>query len=83
GQVETLEKNLCDLIKGGQGNVSEYDGYTACPIVTGYNRGIIAEFDYTTQPLETLPIDQGKERYLFYFTKTYLLPPIYWEGLLR
>ncbi|CAH8585003.1 unnamed protein product [Schistosoma intercalatum] len=83
GQVGTLEKNICDIINGGQGNVSEYDGYTACPIVTGYNRGIIAEFDYRAKPLETLPIDQGKERYLFYFTKTYLLPPLYWDGLLR
>ncbi len=23
-----------------------YDGYTSCPIVTGYNRLIFAEFDY-------------------------------------
>ncbi|CAH8645497.1 unnamed protein product [Schistosoma rodhaini] len=82
-QAATLEKNLCDVIKGGQGNVSEYDGYTACPIVTGYNRGIIAEFDYRAKPLETLPIDQGKERYIFYFIKTYILPPLYWDGLLK
>ncbi|RTG82782.1 eukaryotic sulfide quinone oxidoreductase, partial [Schistosoma bovis] len=66
GQVGTLEKNICDIINGGQGNVSE-----------------VTEFDYRAKPLETLPIDQGKERYLFYFTKTYLLPPLYWDGLLR
>ncbi|CAH8864629.1 unnamed protein product [Trichobilharzia szidati] len=83
GQVGVLEKNLCDVMKGGKGNVAKYDGYTACPLVTGYNRGIIAEFDYSMKPLETLPIDQGKERYLFYFMKTFVLPPIYWDWFIN
>nr|CAX70414.1 hypotherical protein [Schistosoma japonicum] len=82
-QAATVEKNICDLINGGKGNVSEYDGYTSCPLVTGYNRGIIAEFDYTAQPLETFPFDQGKERYIFYFIKAHILPPLYWDGLLK
>ena len=38
----------------------QYDGYTSCPLVTGYNKCILAEFDFNAQPLETFPFDQGK-----------------------
>ncbi|KAF8568521.1 hypothetical protein P879_05904, partial [Paragonimus westermani] len=60
-----------------------YDGYTACPLVTGYNRGILAEFDYTKQPLETLPLDQSKERYILYFLKAHVMPVLYWDWLIK
>ena len=30
-----------------------YNGYTSCPLVTGYGRLILAEFDYDKQPDET------------------------------
>jgi sulfide:quinone oxidoreductase len=29
---------------------SAYDGYTVCPLITGYNSVVIAEFDYSKQP---------------------------------
>ena len=34
---------------------ARYDGYTSCPLVTGYRRLILAEFDYKKQPCETFP----------------------------
>lgn len=37
-----------------------YDGYTSCPIVTGYNRLILAEFDYNKNTKETMPFNQIK-----------------------
>ena len=40
----------------------QYDGYTSCPLVTGYDKCILAEFDFNGVPLETFPIDQGKVR---------------------
>ena len=40
----------------------QYDGYTSCPLVTGYDKCILAEFDFTASPLETFPFDQGKVR---------------------
>ncbi|KAA0198087.1 Sulfide:quinone oxidoreductase mitochondrial [Fasciolopsis buskii] len=82
-QSLTVYKNLIDLTKGGNGDVSKYDGYTACPLVTSYNRGIIAEFDYTNQPLETLPLDQSKERYIHYFIKAIMMPPLYWDFFVK
>jgi len=60
-----------------------YDGYTSCPLVTGYGKLILAEFDYNKQPKESFPFDQGKERYSMYALKAYGLPRLYWHGMLR
>lgn len=38
----------------------QYVGYTSCPLITSHNTCILAEFDYTMQPRETFPVDQGK-----------------------
>lgn len=60
-----------------------YDGYTSCPLVTGYGSLILAEFDYNFQPKESFPFDQSKERYSMYALKAYGLPAMYWNGMLR
>ena len=62
---------------------SNYDGYTSCPIVTGNNRCIMAEFDYQLQPLETFPFNQSKERRMMFYVKKYMLPFVYWNGMLK
>ena len=41
-------------------SLTQYDGYTSCPLITGYGKTILAEFDFNAMPLETFPIDQGK-----------------------
>ncbi len=60
-----------------------YDGYTSCPLVTGYGSLILAEFDYDKQPMESFPFDQSRERYSMYALKAYGLPRIYWHGMLK
>ena len=60
-----------------------YDGYTSCPLVTGYGKLVMAEFDYNKKPEETFPIDQSKERWSMWFVKRYLLPQLYWHGMLK
>lgn len=60
-----------------------YDGYTSCPLVTGYGRLVLAEFDYDGRPAETFPFDQSKERLSMYLLKKYALPQLYWHGMLR
>jgi sulfide:quinone oxidoreductase len=60
-----------------------YDGYTSCPLVTGYGSLILAEFDYQLTPKESFPFDQSKERYSMYALKAYGLPAMYWNGMLR
>lgn len=61
----------------------KYDGYTSCPLVTGYNSVILAEFDFNGNPLETFPVDQGKERRSMFYMKKDIMPPMYWYGLTK
>lgn len=60
-----------------------YDGYTSCPLVTGYGKLILAEFDYNNNPTESFPFDQGEERYSMYALKAHGLPRMYWHGMLK
>jgi sulfide:quinone oxidoreductase len=81
-QASVLVNNLLSKINGEPLNDS-YDGYSACPIVTGYGSLILAEFDYDKNPKETFPFDQAQERYSMYAMKAYMLPRMYWHGMLR
>lgn len=67
----------------GQRLSASYDGYASCPLVTGYGRLILAEFDYNGQPCESFPFDQAQERYSMYALKAYGLPELYWNGMLK
>ena len=81
-QAPTLVANLLAALKN-QPLSASYDGYTSCPLVTGYNSLIMAEFDYNKQPLETFPFDQGQERASMYMLKAFGLPQLYWHGMLK
>ncbi|MGX2041283.1 NAD(P)/FAD-dependent oxidoreductase [Methylocaldum sp. MU1018] len=81
-QSPVMTANLLSVMNGGQ-PVAQYDGYTSCPLITGYGKLILAEFDYDLKPRETFPFDQGKERYSMYLLKRYIIPAIYWQGLLK
>ena len=59
----------------------QYDGYTSCPIPTKEGWTILAEFDYNGEPLETFPINQGKERRTMWFMKKNIMTYIYWISL--
>ncbi|XP_067874438.1 sulfide:quinone oxidoreductase, mitochondrial isoform X2 [Heterodontus francisci] len=81
-QSAILSKTI-SLVMKNQKPTDKYDGYTSCPLVTGYNKCVLAEFDYDAQPLETFPIDQGKERRSMFHMKADLMPPLYWYALLK
>ncbi len=81
-QAPVLVRNVLRAIDG-QPPLPDYDGYAACPIVTGYNRLIMAEFDYDLMPRESFPFDQSKERRSMYLVKKYALPAMYWRGILK
>lgn len=81
-QMPVLTTNLLAVMNGGQA-VAEYDGYTSCPLITAYGKLILAEFDYNLNPKETFPFDQSRERYSTYLLKRYIIPVIYWDGLLK
>ena len=81
-QAPVTVANILSSMKG-QALAATYDGYTSCPLVTGYGSLILAEFDYNKQPQESFPFNQAKERYSMYALKAYGLPRMYWHGMLR
>jgi sulfide:quinone oxidoreductase len=81
-QAPVVVKNLISAMKG-EPLTARYDGYTSCPLVTGYGKLVLAEFDYDKNPQETFPLDQSKERLSMYLMKKYGLPALYWHGMLR
>jgi sulfide:quinone oxidoreductase len=81
-QAPTTAENIMTFLGGGTPS-KLYDGYTSCPLVTGYGSLILAEFDYNKVPKESFPFNQAEERYSMYALKAYGLPKIYWHGMLR
>ncbi|WP_217589765.1 FAD/NAD(P)-binding oxidoreductase [Lentibacillus saliphilus] len=81
-QAPLVAQNILALMKM-QPLGASYNGYTSCPVVTGYNKLILAEFDYDKRPQESMPFDQGKERKSMYVLKKDLLPVMYWNGMLK
>jgi len=81
-QAPVVVENLLAL-RAGQPLSARYDGYTSCPVVTGRGKLIMAEFNYAKEPVETFPADQRMERFSMYALKAYMLPRLYWHGMLR
>ncbi|XP_076631160.1 sulfide quinone oxidoreductase [Colletes latitarsis] len=81
-QGKVLYNNLTNDMMN-KSTTMAYNGYSSCPLVTGYGKCILAEFDYNLQPLETFPVNQGREYYFTYILKTYIFPFIYWNLMLR
>jgi sulfide:quinone oxidoreductase len=81
-QAPVVVENLL-AVRAGQPLTARYDGYTSCPVVTGRGKLIMAEFNYAKEPVETFPVDQRAERFSMYALKAYMLPRLYWHGMLR
>ena len=80
-QAPTVAEEPAEAVLSGQlADEAQYDGYTSCPLVTGYGSLILAEFGYSGDRMETFPFDQRKERWSMYQLKRHLLPQLYWEG---
>lgn len=60
-----------------------YNGYSSCPLVTGYGKMVLAEFDYQNQPDTTFPFDQSAERFDMWVLKKFMLPWMYWNLMLK
>ena len=80
-QAPVLVKNLLAFMDG-KPTVAKYNGYTSCPLVAGYGKLVLAEFDYNQQPAESFPFDQSKERWSMYQLKKRVLPWLYWHQIL-
>ena len=80
-QAPVVVMNLLSLMEGKE-LTAKYYGYSSCPIVVGYGKLILAEFDYDNIPKETFPFDQSKPRWTMWILKKYILPWLYWHKIL-
>jgi sulfide:quinone oxidoreductase len=81
-QAPVVVKNMLAVLDDRRLEAA-YNGYSSCPVVTGYGRLVLAEFDYDGQPAESFPFNQAKERRSMYLMKKHLLPLLYWQGMLK
>lgn len=83
-QSKVVSGNLKSLIQKGELNENlSYNGYGSCPLLTGYGKLILAEFDYDNKMTPSFPINQAKERTSMYYMKKDVLPLLYWQGMLK
>lgn len=81
-QAPVLVKNLL-AVMAEKTLEATYDGYSSCPLLTGYGKLVLAEFTYGNAYKPTFPVDQTKERLDMYLLKRYVLPQLYWHGMMR
>ena len=75
-QVHVLVNNL-DATLAGRSPTAEYDGYTACPLLTEEGKAMIAEFNYEE------PIAAPVETRSNWVLDINVIPPMYWNVWMR
>jgi sulfide:quinone oxidoreductase len=82
GQAPVLVANLLAHLDG-RPLPSHYDGYTACPLITGFHSVVMAEFDYDLKPVSSFLVDPTKERWSMWLVETRVFPWVYWHRVLK
>ncbi|KAI9064358.1 FAD/NAD-P-binding domain-containing protein [Trametes sanguinea] len=85
-QAPVLTENLFSVVDTGKLANAAYDGYTSCPLLTGYGKLLLAEFKYGLEPKESFANilgDQGTPRGAFYYLKKDFFPYVYWNYMLQ
>jgi len=83
-QAPVMVANMLRVMKDDKvTDDKRYHGYTSCPLTTGYGEMLLAEFDYDNNPDPSLPINTTKPRKSMWILKKYVLPVMYWKGMLR
>ncbi|NYB17275.1 MAG: TIGR01244 family phosphatase [Acinetobacter baumannii] len=84
-QAPIVAVNVITQLKGEQ-NFCEYNGYGSCPLTVERGKIVLAEFGYGGKLLPSFPkwvIDGQKPSRLAWLLKEQILPPIYWQGMLK
>ena len=88
-QVPIVVENLQRLIQTQGISSHTYNGYSSCPLVTGYGKMVLAEFDYKKNfipdpKLKRLLIsDSSKEHWRLWMLKKHMLPYLYWNKMMK
>ncbi|MBT8229557.1 MAG: NAD(P)/FAD-dependent oxidoreductase [Saprospiraceae bacterium] len=88
-QVPIVVENIIRLKNAQDLSDKRYNGYSSCPLVTGYGKMVLAEFDYdnkfTPDPKlkQMLVFDSSKESWRLWMLKKYMLPYLYWNKMMK
>jgi len=88
-QVPIVVDNISKLIKNQEATNNSYNGYSSCPLITGYGKMVLAEFDYnndfTPDPKlkQMLVFNSAKEHWRLWMLKKYGLPYLYWNKMMK
>jgi len=86
-QAPVVVGNILHLMKDGNLGNKTYQGYSSCPLVTGYGKMLLAEFGYENKrmsdPFLTKFVDTSKEKWSMWILKKYGLPYLYWNKMMK
>lgn len=88
-QVPVVVANIQKLMEADMITDKKYNGYSSCPLVTGYGKMTLAEFDYnnnfTPDPKlkQMLVFNSDKEHWRLWILKKYILPYLYWNKMMK
>ena len=88
-QVPIVSDNILKLIAHNKIGIKSYNGYSSCPLVTGYGKMILAEFDYDNNFIpdpklkQMLVFNSEKEHWRLWMLKKHGLPYLYWNKMMK
>ncbi len=88
-QVPIVAESIRLMIDHDQISSKLYNGYSSCPLVTGFGKMVLAEFDYDKNFIpdpklkRMLVFDSSKEHWRLWMLKKYGLPYLYWNKMLK
>lgn len=86
-QAPVVVDNIIRMMKHLQFGEHQYQGYSSCPIVTGYGKMLLCEFKYDnvrdSDKLLTKFVDTTKEQWSMWILKKYGLPWLYWNMMMK
>lgn len=80
-QYKVLVDNVIAVMEGKEPS-AKFSGYTVCPLITDIGKVMLAEFDWTSKPTPSFPLDPTQERWIWWLLKVYLLKPMTMYGML-
>lgn len=72
--------------RGAAKGEARYDGYGSCPLTVARGQIVLAEFTYGGKLAPSFPrwfIDGTRPSRLAWYLKERILPPLYWDGMLK
>lgn len=86
-QAPVVVENVSRILKQMRISEKTYDGYSSCPIVTGYGKMLLCEFKYdnvrSSDPLLSKFVNLAREQWSMWVLKKYGLPWLYWNMMMK